>query len=199
MCTKQEETWRCIIGRLVFIRFHFHWDIQPNQQKRRVHLLLSEWKMPTRCEICCEIMIAVLLPPVGVCFRHGCCSVRLFSLLWPFFSSLWICHCPLNWTHILTPLLLVLSICILKISFFVMGIQIKLVIGQKGMNWSIWNLWYCWNLLQFDCDRSECVIVICAGWIHHLLAPYYTRVYSWYNLCPLCHYLCWSWSVLWWV
>ncbi|RVW38183.1 UPF0057 membrane protein [Vitis vinifera] len=33
--------------------------------------------MATRCEIFCEILIAILLPPVGVCFRHGCCSVRL--------------------------------------------------------------------------------------------------------------------------
>ncbi|KAK7388388.1 hypothetical protein VNO78_23204 [Psophocarpus tetragonolobus] len=39
------------------------------------------WKMPTRCEICCEIMIAILLPPVGVCFRHGCCSVEFFICL----------------------------------------------------------------------------------------------------------------------
>ncbi|KAK9210605.1 hypothetical protein WN944_002976 [Citrus x changshan-huyou] len=35
--------------------------------------------MPTRCEIFCEILIAVLLPPVGVCLRHGCCSVRFSS------------------------------------------------------------------------------------------------------------------------
>ncbi|QCD80495.1 Proteolipid membrane potential modulator [Vigna unguiculata] len=35
--------------------------------------------MPTRCEICCEIMIAILLPPIGVCFRHGCCSVCILS------------------------------------------------------------------------------------------------------------------------
>lgn len=33
--------------------------------------------MANSCEICCEILIAILLPPVGVCFRHGCCSVRL--------------------------------------------------------------------------------------------------------------------------
>ncbi|KDO59494.1 hypothetical protein CISIN_1g034455mg [Citrus sinensis] len=32
--------------------------------------------MPTRCEIFCEILLAVLLPPVGVCLRHGCCSVE---------------------------------------------------------------------------------------------------------------------------
>jgi len=37
------------------------------------------WKMPTRCEICCEIMIAILIPPLGVCFRHGCCSVCFLS------------------------------------------------------------------------------------------------------------------------
>ncbi|KAJ6330755.1 hypothetical protein OIU76_009369 [Salix suchowensis] len=32
--------------------------------------------MPNHCEICCEILIAILLPPLGVCFRHGCCSVE---------------------------------------------------------------------------------------------------------------------------
>ncbi|RDX82778.1 UPF0057 membrane protein, partial [Mucuna pruriens] len=37
--------------------------------------------MPSRCEICCEIMIAILLPPVGVCFRHGCCSVEFIICL----------------------------------------------------------------------------------------------------------------------
>ncbi|KAL2338534.1 hypothetical protein Fmac_012980 [Flemingia macrophylla] len=37
--------------------------------------------MPTRCEICCEIMIAILIPPLGVCFRHGCCSVEFIICL----------------------------------------------------------------------------------------------------------------------
>ncbi|XAR66744.1 hypothetical protein NMG60_11013068 [Bertholletia excelsa] len=37
--------------------------------------------MATRCEIFCEILIAILLPPVGVCFRHGCCSVEFFICL----------------------------------------------------------------------------------------------------------------------
>lgn len=32
--------------------------------------------MANRCEIFCEILIAILLPPLGVCLRHGCCSVR---------------------------------------------------------------------------------------------------------------------------
>ncbi|GMI81474.1 hypothetical protein like AT4G28088 [Hibiscus trionum] len=34
--------------------------------------------MPTRCEILCELLIAILLPPVGVCFRHGCCSAEFW-------------------------------------------------------------------------------------------------------------------------
>jgi uncharacterized membrane protein YqaE (UPF0057 family) len=33
--------------------------------------------MPSRCEMLCEIILAIVLPPVGVCFRHGCCSVSL--------------------------------------------------------------------------------------------------------------------------
>lgn len=33
--------------------------------------------MANGCEICCEIMIAILLPPLGVCLRHGCCTVCL--------------------------------------------------------------------------------------------------------------------------
>ncbi|KAJ0031702.1 hypothetical protein Pint_14378 [Pistacia integerrima] len=32
--------------------------------------------MPSRCEIFCEILIAILLPPLGVCLRHGCCTVE---------------------------------------------------------------------------------------------------------------------------
>ncbi|KAG6587815.1 UPF0057 membrane protein, partial [Cucurbita argyrosperma subsp. sororia] len=32
--------------------------------------------MATRCEIFCEILIAILIPPLGVCFRHGCCTVE---------------------------------------------------------------------------------------------------------------------------
>ncbi|KAL7257547.1 hypothetical protein ACSBR1_003787 [Camellia fascicularis] len=37
--------------------------------------------MPTRCEILCEILLAIFLPPVGVCFRHGCCSVEFLICL----------------------------------------------------------------------------------------------------------------------
>ncbi|KAL1192504.1 hypothetical protein V5N11_031783 [Cardamine amara subsp. amara] len=35
----------------------------------------------SRCELCCEIIIAILLPPVGVCLRHGCCTVEFFICL----------------------------------------------------------------------------------------------------------------------
>ncbi|KAL5718276.1 hypothetical protein ACHQM5_011196 [Ranunculus cassubicifolius] len=34
--------------------------------------------MPSCCALCCEILIAILLPPLGVCFRHGCCSLEFF-------------------------------------------------------------------------------------------------------------------------
>ncbi|XP_048133607.1 UPF0057 membrane protein At4g30660 [Rhodamnia argentea] len=34
--------------------------------------------MPSGCAILCEILIAILLPPLGVCFRHGCCSVEFW-------------------------------------------------------------------------------------------------------------------------
>ncbi|KAK8295318.1 hypothetical protein V6Z12_D05G056600 [Gossypium hirsutum] len=34
--------------------------------------------MPSRCEILCELLIAILIPPLGVCFRHGCCSVEFW-------------------------------------------------------------------------------------------------------------------------
>ncbi|XP_074284427.1 hydrophobic protein OSR8-like [Silene latifolia] len=30
--------------------------------------------MASGCEIFCEIMCAIFLPPLGVFFRHGCCS-----------------------------------------------------------------------------------------------------------------------------
>ncbi|XP_057967655.1 UPF0057 membrane protein At2g24040-like [Malania oleifera] len=32
--------------------------------------------MASRCEIFCDILLAILLPPLGVCLRHGCCSVE---------------------------------------------------------------------------------------------------------------------------
>ena len=41
-------------------------------------------------------------------------------------------------------------------------------------------------------------IFVVAESIPDLLAAYNTRVYSWDHLCSLCHYLCWSWAVLWW-
>ncbi|XP_047319561.1 UPF0057 membrane protein At2g24040-like [Impatiens glandulifera] len=37
--------------------------------------------MASRCAILCEILLAVFLPPIGVCFRHGCCSVEFFICL----------------------------------------------------------------------------------------------------------------------
>ncbi|XP_052200259.1 UPF0057 membrane protein At2g24040-like [Diospyros lotus] len=37
--------------------------------------------MANGCAILCEVLIAILLPPVGVCFRHGCCSVEFFICL----------------------------------------------------------------------------------------------------------------------
>ncbi|XP_026454731.1 UPF0057 membrane protein At4g30660-like [Papaver somniferum] len=37
--------------------------------------------MPSGAEICCEILLAILLPPLGVCFRHGCCSVEFLICL----------------------------------------------------------------------------------------------------------------------
>ncbi|AEE85791.1 UPF0057 membrane protein [Arabidopsis thaliana] len=37
--------------------------------------------MPSNCEILCEIIIAILLPPLGVCFRKGCCTVEFLICL----------------------------------------------------------------------------------------------------------------------
>ncbi|PRQ17753.1 putative proteolipid membrane potential modulator [Rosa chinensis] len=37
--------------------------------------------MPSGCEICCEIVLAVLLPPLGVCPSHGCCTVEFLICL----------------------------------------------------------------------------------------------------------------------
>ncbi|XP_020587949.1 hydrophobic protein OSR8-like [Phalaenopsis equestris] len=33
------------------------------------------------CCRCLEILIAILLPPLGVCLRHGCCSLEFFICL----------------------------------------------------------------------------------------------------------------------
>ncbi|KAF8369473.1 hypothetical protein HHK36_032508 [Tetracentron sinense] len=37
--------------------------------------------MASSTELCCEIILAILLPPLGVCFRHGCCSLEFFICL----------------------------------------------------------------------------------------------------------------------
>lgn len=37
-------------------------------------------KMANGCEICCEILIAILIPPLGVCLKHGCCTVILILI-----------------------------------------------------------------------------------------------------------------------
>ncbi|CAF2056917.1 unnamed protein product [Brassica oleracea var. botrytis] len=37
--------------------------------------------MPSKCEILCEILIAVLLPPLGVCLSRGCCTVEFLICL----------------------------------------------------------------------------------------------------------------------
>ncbi|VVB08846.1 unnamed protein product [Arabis nemorensis] len=37
--------------------------------------------MASSCCICCEILLAILLPPLGVCLRHGCCTVEFFICL----------------------------------------------------------------------------------------------------------------------
>ncbi|KAL8497577.1 hypothetical protein ACS0TY_021059 [Phlomoides rotata] len=37
--------------------------------------------MASRCEIACEILLAIFLPPVGVGLRHGCCSAEFFICL----------------------------------------------------------------------------------------------------------------------
>ncbi|CAA0806479.1 Low temperature and salt responsive protein family [Striga hermonthica] len=37
--------------------------------------------MASRCEILCEILLAIFLPPLGVCLRHGCCTVEFFICL----------------------------------------------------------------------------------------------------------------------
>ncbi|EPS69583.1 hypothetical protein M569_05184, partial [Genlisea aurea] len=33
------------------------------------------------CAILCEVLIAILLPPLGVCLRFGCCTVEFFVCL----------------------------------------------------------------------------------------------------------------------
>lgn len=36
--------------------------------------------MAGRCELFCAIVLAILIPPLGVCIRHGCCTVSSLSL-----------------------------------------------------------------------------------------------------------------------
>ncbi|KAI3898703.1 hypothetical protein MKW98_000816 [Papaver atlanticum] len=37
--------------------------------------------MPSSAEICCEILLTILPPSLGVGFIHGCCSVELLIRL----------------------------------------------------------------------------------------------------------------------
>ncbi|KAL3840667.1 hypothetical protein ACJIZ3_025258 [Penstemon smallii] len=37
--------------------------------------------MASRCEFLCEIVLAILLPPLGVCLSHGCCTVEFLICL----------------------------------------------------------------------------------------------------------------------
>ncbi|XVF02656.1 hypothetical protein REPUB_Repub04eG0193200 [Reevesia pubescens] len=37
--------------------------------------------MSSHYKICCELLIAIFLPPLGVCLRRGCCSVEFFICL----------------------------------------------------------------------------------------------------------------------
>ncbi|EYU34336.1 hypothetical protein ABFS83_11G030300 [Erythranthe nasuta] len=37
--------------------------------------------MPSRLAIFCEVVLAILLPPLGVCLRHGCCTTEFFICL----------------------------------------------------------------------------------------------------------------------
>ncbi|KAL3629685.1 hypothetical protein CASFOL_026907 [Castilleja foliolosa] len=37
--------------------------------------------MASNCELICEVILAILLPPLGVCLRHGCCTVEVLICL----------------------------------------------------------------------------------------------------------------------
>nr|XP_004242607.1 UPF0057 membrane protein At4g30660 [Solanum lycopersicum] len=37
--------------------------------------------MEITCALVCEILLAILLPPLGVCLRNGCCTVEFLICL----------------------------------------------------------------------------------------------------------------------
>ncbi|KVH88855.1 Proteolipid membrane potential modulator [Cynara cardunculus var. scolymus] len=37
--------------------------------------------MTSGCLLLCEIILSILLPPLGVCLRHGCCTVEVLICL----------------------------------------------------------------------------------------------------------------------
>nr|XP_043629121.1 UPF0057 membrane protein At2g24040-like [Erigeron canadensis] len=37
--------------------------------------------MTSCCVLLCEILLSILLPPLGVCLRYGCCTVEFFICL----------------------------------------------------------------------------------------------------------------------
>ncbi|CAG7886663.1 unnamed protein product, partial [Brassica rapa] len=63
----------------ISVKLHYNKDKKSLSLKRFVVHLLR--KMPSKCEILCEILIAILLPPLGVCLRRGCCTVEFLACL----------------------------------------------------------------------------------------------------------------------
>lgn len=45
----------------------------------QIHRLQSRPKMSSGCLLLCEIILSILLPPLGVCLRYGCCTVSWFG------------------------------------------------------------------------------------------------------------------------
>ncbi|CAN6919114.1 unnamed protein product, partial [Brassica oleracea] len=66
---------------LLFHLFKISVKLHYNKIKKSLSFKSFVVKMPSKCEILCEILIAILLPPLGVCLRRGCCTVEFLACL----------------------------------------------------------------------------------------------------------------------
>lgn len=52
--------------------------------------------MSSGCLLLCEIILSIILPPLGVCLRYGCCTV-IFRSIW--FHFIWLCTPTVVWSR----------------------------------------------------------------------------------------------------
>ncbi|CAH1432713.1 unnamed protein product [Lactuca virosa] len=77
-----DKNLRVKTGRRRFPSDISHADLNPEIQSQSTPPQTSTFptKMSSGCALLCEIIFALLLPPLGVCLRYGCCTAEFFSI-----------------------------------------------------------------------------------------------------------------------